>query len=178
MTLKNLPIFFMFSIDLMLKRHKQKYLFGHVTDEENNPLSRVRIEIEDAQTKNIIVHGSTHKLGKFYFNNNFTDAITVIFTKEGYEPLTLTLHSETQIPETGLQIKLEKGTPHHHSVFSAFIAGVEEGWGMLFETFLVLSLILEVLFFILYGFEKVLPFFILSLINISLWLFYLHQQRK
>ncbi len=178
MSLKHLPIFLAFSVDLFLKKHKQNYLFGHIRDEDTNPLSRVRIEIEDTKTKNIIMHTTTHKLGKFYLPNTFPDDVTVIITKEGYKPYVLSITPSTQISDIGLQIVLEKGTPHHSSVFSSFIAGVEEGWGMLFETFLVFSLLLEGLFFLLYGFEKVLPFFVVSFLNINLWLFYLHERTR
>lgn len=174
-TFKNLPLFILFSIDVLLKRHKQKYIFGQITDAQNNPLTRVRIEIEDAQTRNILLHGESHKTGRFYFKNSFGDSVKLIFTKEGYEPIIININNQTPIPATGLHIKLTTGTPHHGSILSHFLAGFEEGWGMLFETFLVMSIILEVLFFLWYGFEKTIPFFVLSLINIILWLFYLRE---
>ena len=174
---KNLPLFLAFSIDLLLKKHKQRYLFGHIINDNNEPLSRVRIEIEDATTHTIITHTTTHKAGRFYLLNNFPDPATLIFTKEGYEPFILTVTDHTQIRKNGLQIKLQKGTPHHGSVFSSFIFGIEEGFGMLFETFLISSLVLEVLFFLIYGPEKALPFFLLSLLNISLWHFYNREKR-
>jgi len=174
---KHLPIFILFHLNSLFKKHTNQYIFGSITDKQNNPITRVLIEIEDAETKNIILNGSSHKSGKFYFTNSFGKPINLLFIKEGFEPTSITIDNQTDIPEAGLHIEMLKGTAHHETIVSAFIVGLEEGFGMLFETFLVSSFILEILFAIFLNRQITLPFFFtLSLLNIILWMFYLQER--
>jgi hypothetical protein len=176
-SLKYLPVFFFIHLDMLLRKHKGKYLFGQVTDANGMPLSLVRVEVEDADNKTILRHTTTNKTGKFYFMNKFTSSITLLFIKEGFQPETRTLSTDG-FSETGLRIILETGKPHHPSALVLLGRGFRDILGMLFETALVLSIILEILFFFFYGFEKTAPFLILSIINILLWIFYLHQRSE
>ena len=175
--LKHLPIFVHFHLNSLFKKPQQHYLFGDITDDQNNPLTRVLIELEDAETKNILTDGSSHKSGKFYFTNSFTQPINLLFFKEGFEPTTITLDPQNNLPENGLHITMHKGKPHHETIVSAFTMGLEEGFGMLFEAFLVSSFVLEVLFSFFLSTQITLPFFfILSVLNIILWIFYLRER--
>ncbi len=174
-SLKHLPLFLLIFIDVLLNKHKGKYLFGKVTDANGAPLSLVRVEVEDAQTKTILRHTTTNKTGKFYFMNKFPSSVNLIFIKEGFQPESRVL-PQNGFPENGLQIMLDRGTPHHTSAIVVLGRGFKDLLGMLFETALVLSIILEILFCIFYGWEKTLPFLILSILNILLWLFYLNQK--
>jgi len=174
--INSLPVYLAFSLSLLLNRHKQRYIFGRIKDEDHIPLSNVRIDAEDADTNTVMTHTSTNKLGNFYFNNKFANSVNLIISKEGFARTTIKLEKEMSTPDTGLRITLTKGIPHHKSAFSLFIAGVENILGMLFEVILVISLILEVGYLILYGFGGDAAFFILSLLNLCLWLFYLHQK--
>ena len=179
LSFKRLPIFILFHLDFLVKKSVNRYIFGSITDEQNNPITRVLIEIEDAETKNIISDGSSHKSGKFYFMNSYAKPINLLFIKEGFEPTNITIDNQTSIPETGLHITMLKGTPHHETIVSAFLSGLEEGFGMLFEAFLISSFLLEILFSFFLNTQITLPFFFtLSLFNILLWLFYLHERRK
>lgn len=176
--MRHLPIFSLFHLNHLLKHHQSGYIFGHIVDAHHTPISRVRVEIEDAHTAMILSHGSSHRSGKFYFTNLYTKPINLVFIKEGYEPTTITLHPQDEIPETGLQITMEQGEAHHLTVLSSFIVGLEQGFGMLFETFIVSSFILELFFIFFLPHEKTLPFyFILSIVNGILWIFYRNEQR-
>ena len=177
--LKHLPIFIRFHLNSLLKKSQQQYIFGYITDEQNNPLTRVLIEIEDAETKNILTEGSSHKSGKFYFTNSFGKPINLLCIKEGFEPTSIAIDTQTDISEAGLHIIMNKGTSHHASIISAFISGLEEGFGMLFEAFLIGSFILEILFSFFLSTQITLPvFFTLSILNIILWIFYLKEKRN
>jgi hypothetical protein len=175
--LKHLLIFIRFHLHSLFKKPTNHYLFGYITNEQNNPLTRVLIEIEDTKTKNILTDGSSHKSGKFYFTNSFTQPLNLLFFKEGFEPTTITLDNQNDLPENGLHITMHKGKPHHKTLVSAFTLGLEEGLGMLFEAFLVSSFVLEVLFSFFLNTQITLPFFFtLSVINIILWIFYLRER--
>jgi hypothetical protein len=170
--IKHLPIFFLFNIQRLFNKHHQFYLFGTVTDSQHIAISHALVEIEDADTKNIITQMSTNKAGKFYFRNSFTDSVNLLVTKEGYEPLV----KEGDMPNNGIHIILEKGEKQNQSLIRLFFQGIEEVLGLLFEASLVISIILELLFSFIYGWENVLLYFILSLINITFWLFYLQKK--
>lgn len=177
--LQHVPILFLFHLDRLFKRHTEKYIFGTITNEDNAPLSHVRIEIEDADTNTILTHTTANNLGKFYTKNNDKyNAINLRITKEGFEPLSVFLEKDGEIPEEGLHIVLKKGSHHHVSFVPFLLLSCAELLGLLFEVSLVISLILEVLFFFLYGFTKTAPYFILSLLNLTLWLFYLKERHS
>ena len=170
--IKHLPVFFLFNVHKLFNKHQLFYLFGTITDEHLMPISHALVEVEDADTKNIITEMTTNKAGKFYFKNSFTGSINLLITKEGYEPLKL----ETGIPKNELHIHLEKGEKHQISFIHFCIQGIEEILGLLFEVSLVISIILELIFLSIYGWDKVLLYFILSIVNIALWLFYLQEK--
>jgi len=176
-SLKNLPLLLFVFIDVVLRKHTGKYLFGKVTDANGLALSLVRVEVEDTQSKTILHHTTTNKTGKFYFTNKFPGPINLLFIKEGFQPENRSLPTNG-FPEQGLKIILETGQPHHSSALKLIGSGFRDILGMLFETALVLSIILEIAFFFFYGFEKTAPFLILSIINIILWLFYRHQAKN
>jgi hypothetical protein len=173
----HLPVYFIFHIDKMLNRHKEKYLYGSVLDEENRPVSQVLIEIEDRDTQNILMETSTTKAGKFYIRNTFSGEINLLLTKEGYEVTSIPLNP-LALPDTGLTLNLNHGTHHHHSATAHVKEGISESIGVLFETSLIITLILEFLFFSIYGFAKTTPYLVLSMVNILLWLFYVHEHSQ
>ena len=127
-SLKYLPLFFFIHLDVLRAKHKGKYLFGKVTDTNGMPLSLVRVEVEDADTKTILRHTTTNKTGKFYFLNKFTNPVNLIFVKEGFQPATFS--STGGFPEEGLQIKLETGMPHHFSAITLLGRGFRDIMGM------------------------------------------------
>lgn len=170
--IKHLPVFFLFNVHKLVNKHQQIYLFGTVTDDRHIPISHALLEVEDSDTKNIITEMITNKAGKFYFKNSFTNSINLLVTKEGYEPLKL----ETGLLNNELHIRLEKGEKHHVSLIHFCIQGIEKIFGIFFEVSLVISIILEFLFLSIYGWDKVLLYFILSIVNITLWIFYLQEK--
>jgi hypothetical protein len=174
-TFKHLPHFALFHWHMMLQRHKQKFYFGGVTNEEHLPLDRVQIDIEDARTKNILTQVSTSAAGRFYIKNDYVHDLNLIFVKPGYSPAIVAIQKNKQIPERGLAVVLTKGHIDNPKKLTKLLTGFEDAVGLFFETSLVISLILEVLFFSVFGFAETLPFFILSCINIILWIFYLRE---
>jgi len=173
----HLPIFFLFHIDKMLNRHEQKYIYGTITDEQKRPVSQALIEFEDRDTKKILLEILTNKTGKFYCRNNFAGEINLLISKTGYEITTVPINTLT-LPEKGLNFVLPKGTQHFHSGFAHLFAGIIESAGALFETSLVVTLILELLFISIYGLLKTCPYLILSVLNILLWLFFIHEHEQ
>lgn len=175
--IRHVPIFFFFHLDKLLNAHRQKYLYGSIIAEDNHPLSQALIEIEDANTHTILTHTNTNKLGKFYLRNTFPNAITLLVTKEGFEPTTYELAPEVPVPDTGLRITLKKGKNHQMSFYTFLLRVFCYVLGLLFEMSLVLSIILEIIFLSIYGIDKTIVYFMLSLINIIFWLLYIYELR-
>jgi len=175
LTFRHLPVYLLFHLHWLVKQHKQNYLYGTVSDEYNVPQSRVRIDVEDEDTKNIIAHTYTNKPGKFYLRNTFENNVTLLVSCVGFKPEHVFVDKASVIPDGGLSIMLKKGNLHHLSAAHLFLVGLGDVMGMLFEVSLVISIILELLFFSLYGLEKVALYFILSLFNVIIWLFYLRE---
>ena len=173
----HLPVFFLFHVDQMMHRHTQKYIYGVITDEAHNPVSQVQIEIEDRDTKRIVMTIYTNKTGRFYCRNMFAGEINLILSKQGYEITAIPLNA-LSLPDTGLQLSLKRGTKHYHSTDIHIKETLLMSLGVLFETSLVITLFLEFLFFSLYGFGRTAPYLALSILNILLWLFYIHEHAQ
>jgi hypothetical protein len=173
----HLPVFFLFHVNKMLNRHQQKYIYGTISDEENKPVSQALIEFEDKDTKKIVLEIYTNKAGRFYCRNNYAGEVNLLLSKTGYEVTTIPVNTLT-LPERGLHLTLKKGTEHYHSSFAQVKEGISESAGVLFETSLMITIILELLFFSIYGFAKTTPYLALSIINILLWLFYVHEYNQ
>jgi len=173
----HLPVFFLFHVDKMLNRHAQKYIYGTITDEQKRPVSQVLIEFEDRDTKKILLEIMTNKTGRFYCRNNFSREINLILSKPGYAITSVPINTLT-LPENGLNFEITKELHHYHSGTAHLLAGLGESAGVLFETSLVITLILELLFISIYGFFKTSPYLILSILNILLWLFFIHEHEQ
>jgi hypothetical protein len=175
--LKDIPLFLHFHLTRHLTKEKINMVFGKAVNELSEPLSRVRIEIQDPDTKNIFAHAVTNKAGRFIFPESpkIPANASLIFMKDGFKPKAISLLNE-EPGYTGIRAVLSKGDPGSRSPYSVFTAKVEEFAGMLFETFLIISIILEFLFFLAFGLVLAAPFFILSILNIILWLFFLRDK--
>ena len=172
------PDYFLHHLNRLLRRHRQEYAFGIVSDEQGNRLSRVRIEIIDAQSKQSLTHLNTNKAGSFHFRNTFgTDAVQVILTKEGYAPYTDTIILNCG-PEGCALIRFTLKKSEAHNVAQTFWKVLEHLLGLSFEFILLSSFILEFFFFSLFGFTKTLPFFLISSFNVILWIFFLKEKRE
>lgn len=174
--IKHLPVFLFFHIDMLLNQHQQKYIYGVIVNEFDKPISRALIEIEDSENKTILMQTKSNKSGRFYIRNKFGGSITILVIKEGFAPATILENKLSSIPPSGLQIKLENGTSQNISISTILYGGFEKFAGLLFEASLVVSIVLEIIFLSLYGFMNTIPYFILSLLNVCLWIFYLREK--
>jgi hypothetical protein len=172
---RHLPRFFIFH----LRRNKKTYLFGTIINEHKEKLSRARVEIIDPTTNIVLAHMQTNRAGRFYINNTFGEQeLRLLATKDGYAPLSTELSTETDLSPEGVLMQLQSITTPEYSFLKMLLYGLEHSAGSLFEMILLVSIIIEVMFFSLYGLAKTLPFFILSLANIMLWIFFLREKRK
>ncbi len=169
----HLPAFFLFHMHLLINKHRQKYIYGVIKTVDNKPISKASVELLDKNTDNILTHTMSNKTGRFQIRNNYSsDSYKILVEKDGYQPAAYTF-SDMDLSSNGLKITLNVGDSKLHPKFGVKL--LEHIGGSLFESALLISIILEVLFLYLFGFAKTLPFFILSMFSIMLWIFYLKE---
>lgn len=172
----HIPSFFFHNIEKLFQRATPTYLSGIVVDELNQPLTRAHIECLHAQTGKVLGHLDTNKAGKFYLKNFRGHALKLITTRDGYMESILLLHPDVEQIRDGLRIVMQSGVKHHPSIMAAFWEQIENIAGMFFEFVLVFTLIIECFFFSLFTFTSTLPFFMLSFLNILLWIFFIRER--
>lgn len=170
---RHLPVFFMFHLHMLASLHKPKYLYGIVTDVAQKPITKALVELIDTDTNNILTHTITNKSGRFQVKNTYSKkSYKILVQKDGFSPIGFTLN-DTDLLSNGLNITLKVGDSKSQQIFG--IKLIEHVGGSLFESALLISIILEIVFLSLFGFMKTLPFFVLSLCSIMLWIFYLKE---
>ena len=169
---KNLPVFFIFHMHVILNKHKQKYIYGIVTANDK-PVTKALIELLDKNSGNILTHVMSNKAGHFQIRNiYYSDSYKILVEKEGYQPTACTF-GEAELLSSGLKITLKVGNSKLHPTFGVkFLEHIGES---LFESALFISIFTEILFMSLFGIYKTLPFLALSCFNILLWIFYLNE---
>jgi hypothetical protein len=167
--LKSIPVFLMFHIHQLFKKHRQKYIYGSIQNEAGKPVSNALVNIIDEQTGKILTHIKTGRTGRFYIANTFTSPFKILAEKEDFVPYEVLPEIVSESGE--INIKLKNGNDKSLSN-SFFVRITEHLIGSAFESFLIASLLSQLLFYSIFGLSRTLPFFILSLINILLWAFY------
>jgi hypothetical protein len=167
--LKSIPVFLLFHLHQLFKKHRQKYIYGSIQNEAGKPVSNALVNIIDEQTGKILTRIKTGKTGRFYLANTFTSPFKILAEKEDFVPAEVL--PEIASESGKINITLKNGNDKSLSN-SLFVRITEHLIGSAFESFLLASLLSQILFYSIFGLSRTLPFFILSLINILLWAFY------
>lgn len=168
---RDLVPFFIFHTIVLRNKHKGLYLYGVILDTVGKPVSRARIEIIDIKTNTVFTHVMSNKNGSFSVRNTFKQQyVKFQITKEGYaaaESLVATDSNDL------VKIHLDE----HSKQSKAITRGLRHIFGELFELALLLTLLAELLFIIHFGVAKMLPFFLLSIFNLFLWVFFQREKK-
>jgi hypothetical protein len=168
---KELFPFALFGLSFTFTKHKGAYLYGTSTDNEGRPLSRARIEILDPKSNKVLVHTMTNKSGRFSIRNTFKQGfLKLIVSKDGWAPAEQIIEADGRKP---LEIHLNA----HPTTPAVITKGITHVVGELFELAILLSLVFELVFLITFGIPKTLPFFIISSLNLLLWIFFQMEKK-
>lgn len=169
--IRDLIPYFLFHLFVTAKRHRGSYIYGVITDMQKKPLSLAWIEVVDLKSNIVLAHAITNKAGRFVLRNTFKQHyVKLVIGKEGFQEY------ETTIPTDNgevVQIQLDTTTQGH----SAVKQSIFHVFGELFEFVLLLCLIAELFFIASFGIAKTMPFFLLSLFNLLLWLFFQREKK-
>jgi hypothetical protein len=143
------------------------YLKGVIVDKRtNSALSRVQVFALDNDTKSVVYDTFSNAKGSFLLKKP-ARGFHIIVIKKNFEPMVIYPNNENFI-----HIALHIAT-HHSPMHNRISHTVSRLISMFFESFIVLSLIVEFFLTQVFGIEKTWAFIILSLLNVVLWFYYL-----
>ncbi len=162
--------FTLFHLFLLTKQQKSGYIRGIIKDEQGKTIPGVYIDIMAHNESVVLSHTVTDKLGRFQYKNNFKhEYVKLVLSKDGYP---ITERVEKNDEESIVKITLTKKAAHTQRRSKAVL---QEIFGSFFEVLLIVCLIAEIIFIQSFGLVKTLPFIVISLLNLMLWVFY-HRQ--
>lgn len=165
-----IPSYFYYLVD----RHdrNEKYIHGVVYDEEDHPVPGANVYLTDKKNEEIISHTKTNKYGEFFFRRGKSQYLLMAMAKNYVNSPVFAYHPRKHLKfkinlrkqETGLNLL---GKVNH---YFGHVLGIS------FEVLLLGSFILEILFLNSFGVAKTLPFLMISIFNLSLWILHLHNK--
>ncbi len=172
-----LPKYLMFHMKRLLPNTS---VFMHVSGTVihahlGSPIAQADVYIMDADTNVVVEKTSTDKVGAFMTSSLPDGHYKVEVLKKGYEP---SQSKEYPIPDAipqNFAIALHKSETLEESIAENVSWAMKSVIGSFFELLLIASFVLEILFGYALGWPKVIPFFFVSLLNLLLWLLYLHH---
>lgn len=168
---RDIPAFFIFHTIVLRKKHKELYLYGVILDPARRPVSRARIEIYDVKKNTVLAYVLSNKNGSFSIRNTFKQMyVKLQVMKEGYAAAESLVATDSK---DLIRIQLDE----HSNQSKTIRRGLKHIFGELFELVLLLTLIAELLFIINFGVAKTLPFFLLSIFNLFLWVFFQREKK-
>lgn len=172
-----IPSYFYYLVD----RHdrNEKYIHGVVYDEEQKPVAGANVYLTDKKSEEIISHTKTNKYGEFYFRRALpagrqgkSEYLIMAMAKNYVNSPVFEYHARRHLKfkinlrkeETGLNLL---GKINH---YFGHVLGIS------FEVLLLGSFIFEILFLNSFGVAKTLPFLLISIFNLTLWILHLHNK--
>ncbi len=152
------------------------HIHGIVVDAtSHSPITQADVYIIDADKKMIVEKTLTNKAGAFFTSSLPSGHYTVRIMKKGHEPSeSLEYPLPDGVPEK-FTISLLKSETLQQSIRENISWAAENVGGFLFELLLIASLIFEILFGYTLGWQRVIPFLLISLANLFLWLIFLRH---
>ncbi len=124
--------------------------------------------VEKGGTKTL-AHTTSDSEGKFSFKKLPNVFYNLQVMKETYEPVLFTEPKILKKQEASLPLYIHKHSRHVSLVTEQIKVGTKNTLAILFETFLITSLLLELTIGYSLGWMRALPFITLSLLNLILW---------
>ncbi len=148
---------------------------GFVSDKHTKkPIAPAEIIVIDSSSERVVYKTKTNKDGIFIVDGKDLKGdldYKLLIIKEGFIPFESSLETKSGFNSC----KLMSYEPLTEKVKYDFTEILEGLFNLSFEMLLVLSLILELIFSAVFGLYKVLPFLLITFINIVMWAVYLHQ---
>jgi len=178
--LKSIFSYFVFHLRKMSGRKMSNfYLEGIVSNNKNKmPISKAQVYLIDNKTHQTIKQTSTNINGHFFFKLDKHEDYEILTVKKGYE-ITPILEAEAETyKKSPLNIFLKESESQMGFLGVILSKLIEMPIGFLFEYLLISSLIFEIASIPYFGFERTLPFMLVSVFNLFLWVLHLKQKSQ
>lgn len=153
----------------------KNYVSGKILDQGEKPISSAQVYIMGSDEGSILKVCRTDKNGVFYFRLN-GDKYELFAMKSGFKPSRIVKYDPSK---KQFLIELEQVDTGKAKVFYYLRELLEESIGLSFEFILIISVIFEVLLIETFGLLRTLPYLMLSVFNLSVWIMHLrHSHRK
>jgi hypothetical protein len=126
----------------------------------------------DKNDEKITSHKKTNKYGEFFFKKGKSKYLVMAMAKGFANSPVFEYHEK---PHLKFKITLKKEEEGLH-LFGRITNYVSIATGLSFEVLLVMSLVFELLFLNSFGVSKTLPFLLVTILNLALWI--LHVRNK
>ena len=175
--LRHIFPFFTHHVRTIAQKHPLGTFCATITDEEGRRVKGALISVLDDATGELLTSIASNTIGICYlFNPKEHKNLKLLIIKQGYQPKTVAVASDIANTTEGLTIMLRKGHKPPNAALVGIWSLMEAIAGRFFEVSLFASFLLELFFLSIYGFTKTLPFFVLSLFNLILWIFYQREK--
>lgn len=170
----SLPLYFIFHFGEILRIKHGDHFAGEIMDSNTGRgIPAATVSFYDQSTGRLIATVTTDALGEFILKNP-TDAKSykVVIQHSNYHGITINDYRR-EAAFIRLQFVLDKkGEELEPSMREVLTSGIENIIGFAFESVLLGCFIFELIFIQTIGIAKTLPFLIISLFTLLLWLFY------
>jgi hypothetical protein len=172
-----LPHFLLYEIKRLFKKDKSnEYVSGKIFDQEDkSPIGQVSLFILNERIHQIAGEIKTNSKGEFIFKKP-KYSFSLMAVKKGYELLEDIYFSDEDIGH--IKIGLIKKEDIEGSIFKNLKYLSSNLTGLSFEVLIFLSFVFEILFIFTFGIFKALPLLIISLINLFIWIRFLHRHKN
>ncbi len=170
-----LPYYLLFCLKSLVRRNKNEFLVhGSLTDKV---VGEIVIGATVLAIKNgkILAQSKTNPQGEFLLHLYEATDIKLTASHKEFKTATITIKKNDLQNRLKVEIEPSQRTQHlGHDIlwYANFI------YDSFFEALLILSLVSELLFVLEFGWLKVMPFIIISLLNIVLWAFHVKHSRS
>jgi len=173
-----LPYFLIYKLTILIRRERSRIVFGKVVDSDTNlPLSRVNVSLMDGTGQRMVANLKTNKLGEFYYPNKQGEKYKINVIKEGFVSPPPYDFINDKITEMPIIINLEEEKRVTPSLFKILLIYAEDLLGMCMEALILLGLLVQTYFIFTFGLLRILPFILLTILNIILVFTYLYRPK-
>lgn len=172
-----LPHFLLYQLVSLFKRSRHNFLIhGNVVmSNSDNVIPGALVYIALASGR-VLTHTTTNALGEFMANVKDANNLKIIVSKKGFQSFSANIKPNKANEKQHFELKAIK-RPRGVTIETAL-------WyvgfliGTLFEAILIFTLFIEILFVLEFGILKVLPFILVSALNLLLWTFHVRHTRS
>ena len=155
------------------------YLEGIISDDKTKtPIGRAQVYLIDSKTHQTIRQTYTNINGHFFFKLDNHEKYEILAVKKGYEVTPFVEAAKETYEKAPINILLKK-SESQSSFFGIILTKlIEAPIGYLFEYLLISSFLFEITSIPYFGFERTLPFILISGFNLFLWILHLKQKSQ